>query len=100
MKIDIEEDGSVYVATSDEEAGLKAISIIEGIVGDVEVGTIFEGKVTRIMNFGAFVEFLPAKKAWFISQSLIINALTGLKMLLMWEILSPLRLWKSISRAE
>lgn len=62
VKIDIEEDGSVYVATSDEEAGLKAISIIEGIVGDVEVGTIFEGKVTRIMNFGAFVEFLPGKE--------------------------------------
>ena len=62
VKIDIEDDGSVYVATTDEEAGLKAISIIEGIAGDVEVGTIFQGKVTRIMNFGAFVEFLPGKE--------------------------------------
>lgn len=62
VKIDIEEDGSVYVSTSDEEAGMKAIKIIEGIVGDVEVGAIFNGKVTRIMNFGAFVEFLPGKE--------------------------------------
>lgn len=62
VKIDIQEDGSVYVATSDEAAGLKAIKIIEGIVGDVEPGTIYTGKVTRIMNFGAFVEFLPGKE--------------------------------------
>ncbi len=62
VKIDIEEDGTVYVATSDEEAGKKAISIIEGIAGDVEVGQKFTGKVMRIMNFGAFVEFLPGKE--------------------------------------
>lgn len=62
VKIDIEEDGSVYVATADEEAGLKAIKIIEGIVGEVEVGAVFTGKVTRIMTFGAFVEFLPGKE--------------------------------------
>ncbi|NLB79116.1 MAG: polyribonucleotide nucleotidyltransferase [Clostridiaceae bacterium] len=62
VKIDIQEDGSVYVATSDETAGQKAIKIIEGIAGEVEVGAIFNGKVTRIMNFGAFVEFLPGKE--------------------------------------
>ncbi|MCX7771672.1 MAG: polyribonucleotide nucleotidyltransferase [Clostridia bacterium] len=62
VKIDIEEDGSVYVATSDEAAGLKAIQIIEGIAGNVEVGAIFKGKVTRLMTFGAFVEFLPGKE--------------------------------------
>lgn len=62
VKIDIEDDGSVYVATSDESAGLKALKIIEGIAGNVEVGAVFLGKVTRLMNFGAFVEFLPGKE--------------------------------------
>ncbi len=62
VKIDIEDDGSVFVATSDEAAGMKALRIIEGIVGNVEVGTIYTGKVTRLMNFGAFVEFLPGKE--------------------------------------
>ncbi|HHU90142.1 MAG TPA: polyribonucleotide nucleotidyltransferase [Clostridiaceae bacterium] len=62
VKIDIQDDGSVYVATSDETAGHKAIKIIEGIAGEVEIGAIFTGRVTRIMNFGAFVEFLPGKE--------------------------------------
>lgn len=62
VKIDIEEDGTVFVATSDEAAGKKAISMIEGIAGDVKVGQQFTGKVMRIMNFGAFVEFLPGKE--------------------------------------
>jgi polyribonucleotide nucleotidyltransferase len=62
VKIDIEDDGSVYVATADEAAGMKAIRMIEGIVGNIEVGTVYTGKVTRIMNFGAFVEFLPGKE--------------------------------------
>jgi polyribonucleotide nucleotidyltransferase len=62
VKIDIEEDGTVYVSTSDEDAGKKAISIIEGIAGNVEVGQQFTGKVVKIMNFGAFVEYLPGKE--------------------------------------
>ncbi len=62
VKIDIEDDGSVFIATSDEAAGMRALRIIEGIVGNVEVGTIYTGKVTRLMNFGAFVEFLPGKE--------------------------------------
>lgn len=62
VKIDIEEDGSVYVAATDEEAGMKAIRIIEGITGNIPIGEIFTGKVTRIMAFGAFVEFLPGKE--------------------------------------
>ncbi|HEY8499399.1 MAG TPA: polyribonucleotide nucleotidyltransferase, partial [Clostridia bacterium] len=62
VKIDIEEDGTVFVATSDEAAGKKAISIIEGIAGEIKVGQQFIGKVMRIMNFGAFVEFLPGKE--------------------------------------
>jgi polyribonucleotide nucleotidyltransferase len=62
VKIDIEDDGKVYVACSDINAGRKAIGIIEGIGRDVEPGQIFMGKVMRIMAFGAFVEFLPGKE--------------------------------------
>jgi polyribonucleotide nucleotidyltransferase len=62
VKIDIEEDGRVFVATTDANAGEKAIQIIEGIVSEVKPGQIFSGKVVRIMNFGAFVEFLPGKE--------------------------------------
>ncbi|MCX7842209.1 MAG: polyribonucleotide nucleotidyltransferase [Clostridia bacterium] len=61
-KIDIEDDGKVYVSTPDADAGMKAIRIIEGIGRDVIPGQIFSGKVTRLMNFGAFVEFLPGKE--------------------------------------
>ena len=61
VKIDIEDDGKVFIATVDAEAGQKAMNIIKGIVSDVEVGQEFEGKVVRIMTFGAFVEFLPGK---------------------------------------
>jgi len=62
VKIDIEDDGRVFVTSPDSEAGMKAIRIIEGIGRDVEPGQVFMGKVMRIMNFGAFVEFLPGKE--------------------------------------
>jgi polyribonucleotide nucleotidyltransferase len=62
VKIDIEEDGRVFVATSDEAAGRRAIAIIEAIAKDVQAGQIFMGKVTRLMTFGAFVEFAPGKE--------------------------------------
>ena len=61
VKIDIEDDGRVFIATPDEEAADKARKIIEGIAKDIEVGDVFLGKVVRIMNFGAFVELLPGK---------------------------------------
>ena len=62
VKIDIEEDGSVFISTPDDEAGQKALDIIKGIVAEPEVGTIYKGKVTKIMDFGAFVEFLPGRE--------------------------------------
>lgn len=62
VKIDIEDDGKVYVACTDANAGRKAISIIEGIGRDVQIGQIFMGKVVRTTTFGAFVEFLPGKE--------------------------------------
>ena len=58
-KIDVEDDGTVNVASSDGEALAKALSIIEGITASPEVGRIYDGKVRKIMDFGAFVEILP-----------------------------------------
>ncbi len=62
VKIDIEDDGKVFIAATNQEAGDKALQIIHGIAKDVEVGEVYLGKVMRIMNFGAFVEFLPGKE--------------------------------------
>lgn len=61
-KIDIEDDGRIFVASPNPEAGKRAIQIIEGIAKDVEPGQVYIGKVVRIMSFGAFVEFLPGKE--------------------------------------
>ncbi|MBR5230940.1 MAG: polyribonucleotide nucleotidyltransferase [Clostridia bacterium] len=62
VKIDIEDDGRVAIATADEEAAAKARRIIEGIAKDVEVGEVYQGKVVRILStMGAFVELLPGK---------------------------------------
>ncbi|MFZ5990049.1 MAG: polyribonucleotide nucleotidyltransferase [Bacillota bacterium] len=62
VKIDIEDDGKVYIFSADSEAGKKALMMIEGIAKDVEPGQIFMGKVMRVTSFGAFVEFLPGKE--------------------------------------
>jgi polyribonucleotide nucleotidyltransferase len=59
VKIDIEDDGTVKIAAVDAESAKAAISIIEGIVQVAEVGKVYEGKVRRIMEFGAFVELFP-----------------------------------------
>ena len=61
VKIDIEDDGRAYISTPDEEASARARSMIEGIAKDPQVGDVFRGKVVRIMQFGAFVEFAPGK---------------------------------------
>ena len=58
-KIDIEEDGTVYVAAADQASANKAIEAINAITAEPEIGKIYTGKVTRLMNFGAFVEFMP-----------------------------------------
>ena len=62
VSIDIEDDGKVFIAAVDVEAGQKAVRIIETLVRSVEVGSTYLGKVTRLMNFGAFVEILPGKE--------------------------------------
>ena len=61
-KIDIEEDGSVFVSALDIGDAKRALSVIETIAKDPEVGSIYKGKVTRLMNFGAFVEIAPGKE--------------------------------------
>ncbi len=61
VKIDIEDDGSVYISTEDSKAAQRAKSIIEGIVRELKVGDVFTGTVARIMPFGAFVEYAPGK---------------------------------------
>ena len=61
-KIDIEEDGTIYIAASDAAAGEAAKKMIDTIVFDPQIGDTFLGKVTRLMTFGAFVEFAPGKE--------------------------------------
>ncbi|MBO8126394.1 MAG: polyribonucleotide nucleotidyltransferase [Firmicutes bacterium] len=60
--IDIDDDGTVYIASVDQEAGQTAKSIIESLTKGVEVGEVYEGVVKRITNFGAFVEIGPNKE--------------------------------------
>ena len=62
VKIDIEDDGHVFVSGIDAENVRRAVNVIETIVNDPEVGAIYKGKVTRLMNFGAFVEIAPGKE--------------------------------------
>ena len=62
VEIDIEDDGRVFVASPNSEASDRALAMIMGIANDPEPGQIFKGRVTRLMNFGAFVEFLPGKE--------------------------------------
>ena len=61
VKIDIEDDGKIYIATADEAMAQKAMEIIKGLTGNIEIGSIYKGKVVNILPFGAFVEFLPGK---------------------------------------
>jgi len=60
--IDINNDGTVLIGSSDEEAARKAIEIIEGLTKEAEVGSIYTGKATRLLNFGVMVEILPSKE--------------------------------------
>ncbi len=62
VKIDIEEDGHVYILGVDAHRIQQAYQVIETIVKDPEIGSIYHGKVTRLMNFGAFVEIAPGKE--------------------------------------
>jgi polyribonucleotide nucleotidyltransferase len=58
-KVDIEDDGSIYVASADEAASLRAIEMIHALTEEVEEGKVYNGKVKKIMDFGAFMEIIP-----------------------------------------
>jgi polyribonucleotide nucleotidyltransferase len=60
-KIDIDDDGTIKVAAVDADAAQKAIDWIRGIVAEPELGVIYNGKVVKVVDFGAFVNFLGAK---------------------------------------
>ncbi len=60
--IDIEDDGTVIIGSQDEETAQKAMRVIESLIREVEVDSIYTGKVTRILNFGAMVEILPGQE--------------------------------------
>ncbi len=61
VSIDIEDDGSVKIFSSDGEASKAAVAMIEAIIATAEIGAIYEGKVVRLADFGAFVNVLPGK---------------------------------------
>ena len=62
VKIDIEQDGRVLIASVDEDAAIRARRMIEDIVKEAKPGEVYRGRVTRLMNFGAFVEIFPGKE--------------------------------------
>lgn len=61
-KIDIEDDGTIYIAAINRDSGLRAEDIIRSIVFEPEIGTVYNGTVTRVIPIGAFVEFAPGKE--------------------------------------
>jgi polyribonucleotide nucleotidyltransferase len=61
-QVDVEDDGTVAISGTDDEAVKKAVEWVKGLVREVQAGEIFEGEVKRILPFGAFVEFLPGKE--------------------------------------
>jgi polyribonucleotide nucleotidyltransferase len=61
-KIDIEDDGTVFITSTQAEGGEAAARIIRDMVKEVEVGEVYRGPVTRILNFGAFVEIMPGRE--------------------------------------
>ncbi len=61
-KVDIEDDGSVFISAVDKDAGYRALDMINAIALDPVIGTVYTATVTRLMTFGAFVEFAPGKE--------------------------------------
>ena len=61
VKIDVNEDGNVFVSGIDLANAKKAVQIIDTIANDPEIGAIYRGKVVKLMTFGAFVEIAPGK---------------------------------------
>ena len=98
VTIDINDDGNVFVTSPNVEGIDKAIKMIEDIVREIKVGEVFEGTVTRIATFGAFLELLPGREGMcHISQlatKRVENALKRLKMSLRLAISYKSKSWK------
>ncbi len=62
VSIDIEETGKIFITAEEEEAAEKAVAWIKNITREVKVGEIFQGKIKRILAFGAFAEILPGQE--------------------------------------
>lgn len=62
VDISIEDDGTIFIASINQKAGESAVKMIETLVKDIRVGEVYTGRVTRLMNFGAFVEIAPGKE--------------------------------------
>jgi len=62
VTIDIEQDGMVYITATNEESVKKAIEWIKNLTHEVKVGEVFKGRITRILDFGAFAEILPGQE--------------------------------------
>jgi polyribonucleotide nucleotidyltransferase len=60
--VDVEDDGNIFISGLDLENCTKALQIIKTIVDDPQIGRIYKGRVTRLMDFGAFVEIAPGKE--------------------------------------
>ena len=61
VKVDIEQDGRVFVAAVDQESGEKAVTLIRDITRELTVGEVYQGKVVRVVPFGAFIELMPGR---------------------------------------
>ncbi|MGH7828618.1 MAG: S1 RNA-binding domain-containing protein, partial [Candidatus Binatia bacterium] len=59
VKMDVEDDGTITIASSDENASRRAVEMVQRITAEAEIGKIYKGTVRKIMDFGAFVEILP-----------------------------------------
>ena len=59
VTIDVEDDGTIKIASADETAAQKAVRMIQELTQEAEVGRVYEGKIRKIMDFGAFVEIFP-----------------------------------------
>ena len=68
-KIDIEDDGTIKIAATEQDQAQAAIDWIRGIVAEPEIGVIYNGKVVKTADFGAFVNFLGPATGWCISAS-------------------------------
>ncbi|MCD4784738.1 MAG: polyribonucleotide nucleotidyltransferase [Candidatus Eremiobacteraeota bacterium] len=79
VKIDIENDGSIYIASTDQEMGERARAMIQEIIREPEVGEIYQGKVVRITDFGAFIEFLPGKDGMIHISDLAVGRVNSVK---------------------